>query len=240
VPLEGRGVHRHIQPARDLLHGQEPSAPAKDRVDRIVLGARLLDELPRLSDVVEGPGDGRADRPGDGRGERVTDLPPSCLPATVNGGQGTPPASRSTPAYLAGSQTSTLATSPLATFQCGRLCLSVLHAFASSSTASSWQNPASSRPSDCPPAPAQISTTVCTRPSRCLVTPWRPVTSPIVSHRAVWMAEPGSRVPTAGPARTLAGKTAGHAPFWAPLPGGFLTLSVSPAYPARYDPVTTL
>ena len=31
---------------------------------------------------------------------------PSCLPAMVNGGQGTPPASRSTPAYAAGSQTS--------------------------------------------------------------------------------------------------------------------------------------
>src|ERR1700722_12538433 len=84
---------------------------------------------------------------------------PSCLPAMVKGGHGTPPASRSVPAYSAGFHTSGLATSPWAIFQCGGLCLRVAHASASSSTDSSCSNPASSSPSDCPPAPAQTSTT---------------------------------------------------------------------------------
>ena len=88
---------------------------------------------------------------------------PSCLPAMVNGGHGTPPASRSIPAYAAGSQVSGLATSPWATFQYGRLCRSVAHAFGSSSTASSCSKPASSSPRDCPPAPAHISTQVSLR-----------------------------------------------------------------------------
>ncbi len=92
---------------------------------------------------------------------------PSCFPAIENGGQGTPPANRSTPANA---RPSTFATSPSMTFHC-RLQRSVPHASASSSTTASWANPACSRPSAWPPAPAQISSEVSAGKSACATGP---------------------------------------------------------------------
>src|SRR5690606_16120549 len=95
---------------------------------------------------------------------------PSCLPAMLKGGHGTPPASRSTPRYSSGFQSSESATSPILTVSAAsfssypstlmRLWRSVSAACLSSSTASTCRKPARSSPSDCPPAPAQISTTL--------------------------------------------------------------------------------
>lgn len=51
-------------------------------------------------------------------------------------------------------------TSPSCTFQSGRFRRRVAAASRSISTAISWPNPARSNPNDCPPAPAQISTTL--------------------------------------------------------------------------------
>ena len=81
---------------------------------------------------------------------------PSCLPAIENGGQGTPPATRSTPEYFFPFISRT---SPSCTSQSGRLRRSVAAACLSISTARACSKPACSSPNDCPPAPAQISRT---------------------------------------------------------------------------------
>lgn len=82
---------------------------------------------------------------------------PSCLPALENGGQGTPPATRSIPFRC---ETSCVFRSPSTTFQPGRLRRNVEQAALSTSTSSTWPNPAVSRPRACPPPPEQISSDV--------------------------------------------------------------------------------
>lgn len=81
---------------------------------------------------------------------------PSCLPATENGGHGTPPARRSRSSEYG--LMSKSRTSPSMTFHSGRLARRVAAAWWSSSTAARIAKPARSSPSACPPAPAQIST----------------------------------------------------------------------------------
>ena len=80
---------------------------------------------------------------------------PSCLPAMENGGQGTPPDSKST------CPTNFFALNSLRsfsiTFQSGRFCRMVWQAKGSISTKAICAKPASSNPSACPPAPAHIS-----------------------------------------------------------------------------------
>jgi len=85
----------------------------------------------------------------------LSSLLPNCLPATENGGHGTPPASRSTfPRY---GMPEKFFTSSHMTFQSGRFRLRVSQYSFSYSTSARCSNPAIERPNACPPAPAQIS-----------------------------------------------------------------------------------
>lgn len=90
---------------------------------------------------------------------------PSCLPATENGGQGTPPATRSTPSNSAPStswrsRSWTFQRSFSGTPPRSLLARRVAQAHLSFSIAARWENPACSKPRACPPAPAQSSSEV--------------------------------------------------------------------------------
>ena len=93
------------------------------------------------------------------RGNRLrSSALPSCFPAMENGGHGSRPENRSMPADACPSRSRT---SPWIIFHSEPLLRRrVSQASESSSPAASWAKPACSRPRDCPPAPAQISTQV--------------------------------------------------------------------------------
>ena len=90
---------------------------------------------------------------------------PSCLPAFENGGQGTPPATRSMPRKALASNSDK---SPSMTFHLGRFKRNVLQAAASISTKASCSKPERSKPWACPPAPAQSSREFIVNPGNCI------------------------------------------------------------------------
>jgi len=83
VALEGGDVHRVCQAAQDLLHGEEATIIAEDRVYRVMGGVGLFDELPGGALVVEGTADLVTKCAGHGRGKAFADLAVgACLTAS--------------------------------------------------------------------------------------------------------------------------------------------------------------